>query len=44
MLKQLFARWFAAYMKVITDHYGIETPNAIAMVLLAFILRVNLTE
>ena len=32
-------------MKVITDHYGIENinSNAIAMVLLAFILLVNLT-
>ena len=46
MLKSAFALvGFAAYMKVITDHYGIENvnSNAIAMVLLAFILLVNLT-
>ncbi len=46
MLKSAFALvGFAAYMKVITDHYGIENvnSNAIAMVLLVFILFVNLT-
>jgi len=46
MLKSAFALvGFAAYMKFITDHYGIENvnANAIAMVLLAFILVVNLT-
>ena len=46
MLKSAFALvGFAAYMKVVTDHYGIEdvNANAIAMVLLAFILLVNLT-
>ena len=46
MLKSAFALvGFAAYMKFITDHYGIEdvNANAIAMVLLVFILIVNLT-
>ena len=46
MLKSAFALvGFAAYMKVVTDHYGIDNvnANAIAMVLLAFILLVNLT-
>ena len=46
MLKSAFALvGFAAYMEVITGHYGIDEVNskAIAMLLLVFILIVNLT-
>ena len=46
MLKSAFALvGFAAYMEVITTHYGVDDVNSkgIAMILLAFILVVNLT-
>lgn len=46
MLKSAFALvGFAAYMEVITGHYGIEDVNskAVAMILLVLILVVNLT-
>ena len=46
MLKSAFALvGFAAYMAVITEHFGINNvdANAVAMVLLVFILIVNLT-
>ena len=46
MLKSAFALvGFAAYMEVITGHYGIDDVNskAVAMILLVFILVVNLT-